>query len=151
MWKISFDKYAWDIMQLYSTDEPSFWSICNHNCGCGRRWIRGHIMYIWLKWWHTWSNQWDGYGMNRTEPTEHDFSFYSTHNLSVWLSRFIKIKTICKHKKNVWHLNYSTYNDTEECSCDLPSPSKNCITHHQALATVATKSINTRCDYIWHC
>jgi hypothetical protein len=53
-----------------------------------------------------WGNQWEGCGMNRTEPTGQDFSFYDMHDPSVvWLSNFIKIKISCKHKHTVWHLN----------------------------------------------
>jgi hypothetical protein len=53
---------------------------------------------------------------------------------------------ICSSKRNIRchsKINYSVYNDTEECSCDLPSPSRNCMTHYQVLAEVATKIIHT--------
>lgn len=34
---------------------------------------------------------------------------------------------------------YTVYNDIGECSCDLLSPVRHCMTHHQELAAVAAK------------
>jgi hypothetical protein len=69
---------------------------------------------------------------------------YLLHHLTRWSSSYVAVRT--------WNLAYlySAYNDREERSFELPSPGRNCMTHHQVLAAASTTIIRTQCNCVWH-